>query len=293
MNRYPIYIISKGRYENCLTARFFMKDGVDFKLVVEPQQAAEYSSRFGHDNVLVLPFSDLGQGSIPARNWVWEHSMIGNHKRHWIFDDNIRDIRRLFKGKRIPCNAKYAIQVIEEFTDRYENIGISGMNYMKFVLDDTPAPFYLNVHVYSGLLILNELSYRWRGKYNEDTDLCLQVLSGGWCTVLNNVFMIDKMTTMKMKGGNFDELYKDDGRLQMARSLERSWPGVVTTTRKFQRPQHSVKGTWRGFDTQLIRRKDIDWKSLEGKTNEFGMKLKKQKAIQSEAMQKYYKENNG
>jgi hypothetical protein len=34
--------------------------------------------------ILVLPFSNLGQGGIPARNWVWEHSISIGAKRHWI-----------------------------------------------------------------------------------------------------------------------------------------------------------------------------------------------------------------
>jgi len=34
--RHPVYVISKGRYENCLTAKFFVEDGVPFRVVVEP-----------------------------------------------------------------------------------------------------------------------------------------------------------------------------------------------------------------------------------------------------------------
>jgi hypothetical protein len=44
-------------------------------------------------------------------------------------------------------------------------------------------PFYLNRRVYSITLVNNKTPYRWRGRYNEDTDLCLQVLSNDWCTI--------------------------------------------------------------------------------------------------------------
>jgi len=287
---YPIYIISKGRFDCCLTAHFFIKDKVNFHIVVEPQEAEEYTKRFGKERVLVLPFSNLGLGSIPVRNWVWDHSIKNGHKRHWIFDDNIRQIMRRYRGKRIPCNTNVALKVAEDFTNRYENIGISGLNYSMFVIDQDMAPFYLNNHVYSCLLILNSMPFRWRGRYNEDTDLCLQVLSGGLCTVLFNAFMIQKAATMTMKGGNTAELYKGDGRLKMSRSLEKRWPGVVTTVRKFSRPQHQVKDNWEAFDTKLIRRKDIDWDNL--KPNEYGMKLTQVKKIKSVRMKSLLKQYN-
>ncbi len=284
--RYPIYVISKGRYDLGLTAKCFIKDKINFHLVVEPQEADAYSERFGIDKIYVLPFSNLGQGSIPARNWVWEHSKEKGYKRHWIIDDNIRHFRRYYKGKRIACNAGFAFMAVEDFTDRYENIGISGMNYTTFVINRRipEKPFTHNVSVYSCMLINNQMSYRWRGKYNEDTDLCLQVLSGGWCTILTNAFMIDKQRTMISKGGNTDELYQGDGRLKMARSLERMWPGVVQTKRRWKRPQHRIKNSWLGFDTPLKLKEGIDLNQME--PNEYGMELKQISEIKSPSLKK-------
>jgi hypothetical protein len=40
----------------------------------EPQEEEIYAQHFGRERLLLLPFSNLGQGSIPARNWVWEHA---------------------------------------------------------------------------------------------------------------------------------------------------------------------------------------------------------------------------
>lgn len=282
--RYPIYVPSKDRFENCLTAKFMIADGVDFRLVVEPQQREEYVSRFGADRVLVLPFSNLGLGSIPARNWIWEHAKAAGAERHWTIDDNCYRIRRFYRGHRIPCAAGPALASVEDFTDRYENIGISGLNYQFFGVPGMP-PFYLNQHVYSCMLIGNDLPFRWRGRYNEDTDLCLQVLSAGLCTVLVNVFLIHKVATMTMKGGNMTDLYQGDGRLTMARDLERAWPGVVTTTRKFKRSQHHVREQWRLFDTPLKRREDVDFSKLPA-TDEYGLSLRAIGDVDTPAMQK-------
>ena len=269
MPQFPVYVISKGRADNGTTARFLARDNVPFHLVVEPQEEEMYTQHFGRDKLLLLPFSNLGQGSIPARNWVWEHSKSMGHKRHWILDDNIHNFYRYYEGKRIRISGGAALKVIEDFTERYTNIAISGMNYTTFVglsANNTKSkmpPFYLNTHVYSCLLILNELPHRWRGRYNEDTDLCLQVLSDKWCTVAFNAISQHKAATMTMKGGNTDKLYKGDGRLEMARSLERQWPYAVTVKRRFQRPQHVVHNAWQKFDTELIRRDDIDWNAIE------------------------------
>jgi hypothetical protein len=101
-------------------------------------------------------------------------------------------------------------------------------------------PFILNTRIYSCILIRNDIPYRWRGIYNEDTDLSLRVLKDGWGTYLSCEFMIKKIATMVMKGGNSDLLYKDDGRLKMAQSLVKQHPDVVTITKKWGRYQHKV-----------------------------------------------------
>ena len=273
--RYPIYVPTKGRSEMCLTARFLRRDGVPFRLVVEEPEAEAYAAHYGSDDLLILPFVDQGS-VVPARNWIWEHAKSEGHERHWQFDDNIRNIRRWFRGKRIVCDAGVALAASEDFIDRYENVAIGGLNYTMFAVNSFQKAFTLYVHVYSCSLILNSLPNRFRGKYNEDTDICLQVLADGWCTVLLNAFLCEKMPSMVLKGGNTDELeYYKDGRLKMAKSLERLWPGVVETKRRFRRPQHVVKDAWRKFDTQLIRKPGVTTDAT--KPNEYGMKLNMQR----------------
>jgi hypothetical protein len=283
--RYPIYIPSKGRAgRRCKTANYFADEGVPFMVVVEKSERDAYAKAFGAEQVLVLPFENRGS-VIPARNWIKEHATAEGHERHWQFDDNIRNIKRLYRGERIRCCATAALRATEDFTDRYENVAVSGMNYESFAFGKGVPPFVLNCHVYSCSLILNSLPNEWRGRYNEDTDYCLQVLSDGWCTILLNAFMVDKSLTMTMKGGNMDELYQDDGRLAMARALERLWPGVVETRRRFGRPQHVVKNAWRQFDTPLIKKAGL---VIDDAPNEYGMTLKKVKEIRSERIRKLY-----
>lgn len=255
--KYPIYIISKGRWNKTLTANIFKNENIEYKIAVEPQEYEKYCESLGENSVLKLDFSNLGLGSFPARNFCWKHSIKNNHEKHFIFDDNIYCFSRLNNGKRTKTSAKEALLCLQNFTDRYENIALSGFNYRYFVTKETKKPFSFNTHVYSGMLINNNIPFRWRLKYNEDVDLCLQALDKKWNTILLNAYLIDKVsTTVKMKGGNQDELYKNNAyekKILKSRSLESIWPNYVRTVIKFGRPHHDVQ--WRKyFKHPLIRK---------------------------------------
>jgi hypothetical protein len=281
---FPVYIISKSRYENCLTAKCFVRDNVDFTLVVEPQEFDEYKKRF--DNVIATDFSNLNQGSTPARNFVRNHAIANNAKKHWLFDDNIRSLGRLTQGRRIACNANIAMKVVEDFCARYENIALAGFNYRFFVTNDKKQAFTTNCHVYSAMLIDHQQPYKFRLKYNEDTDLCLQILTNNMCTVLFHAFYVDKLATMTMKGGNTTELYKNDGRKIMAQTLAELWPDYVTVKKRYNRYQHVVRENWRCFKQPLIRKTNFD--EIVKKQNYYNLKLIKQKEIKSKQLLDFY-----
>lgn len=221
-------------------------------------------------SLLVLPFSNLGQGSIPARNWVWEHALQSGAARHWILDDNIRDFYRLHKNIKWRTTNGTSFAIIEDFVDRYTNVGLAGMQYESLAPSKQKRPPLLfNTRVYSCILIQNDLPFRWRGRYNEDTDLSLRLLKSGWCTVLFCSFLCKKIETLRMKGGNTDELYQGNGRLKMAESLRLQHPDVVTVKWKWHRWQHVVD--YRPFKrNRLIFKPNV---SLSAEPNEYDMVL--------------------
>jgi TET-Associated Glycosyltransferase len=269
---YPVFVPSKGRADVTarMTASILLSDGVPFRLVVEPQEADAYRRRFPDADLLVTPHRD--EGLTVTRNFIRDVAIEEGADRHWQIDDNVLYFRRRYRRERFPVNAGIALRVCEAFTDRYANIGLSGLNYVAFAPNNRDMPpFWLNCHVYSISLVNNRMPYRWRLRWNDDTDLCLQVLSGGLCTVALNIFVAQKAVTMKIGGGNTPE-YLGDGRARMARMLERQWPRVVTVDRRFGHAQHYVKNAWKGFRQPLIRRTDIDWDNLPP-IDEMGMRL--------------------
>jgi len=119
-------------------------------------------------------------------------------------------------------------------------------------------------------LIRNDLSYRWRGRYNEDTDICIRALKDGWCTILFNAFLGDKSTTMTQKGGNTDTIYNTgDQRREFAESLKRQHPDIVEVVWKFDRWHHKV-------DYTVFRKNKLVKKNglvIKDGIDNYGMKL--------------------
>lgn len=254
MHRYPIYIVSKGRAESRLTSKALERMKCDYKIVIESQEFDEYAKYINKEKILVLPFSNLGQGSIPARNWIWEHSINEGHNRHWILDDNIRGFHRLHKNKKHLVMDDACFSIVEDFVDRYENIPMAGLQYKMFAPSkEKKRAVCFNTRIYSCILLSNKIPYRWRGRYNEDTDLSIRILKDGYCTALVYAFLADKMNTMKMKGGNTESLYKEDGRLKMAQSLQQQHPDIVTIKQRWGRWQHVVD--YRKFKSNKLIKK--------------------------------------
>ena len=271
--RHPIYIISKGRWENRLTSKTLEYMGVNYRIVVEPQEYDKYAAVIDPKKILVLPFSNLGLGSIPVRNWVWEHSINEGHERHWVLDDNINHIFRLHDNTKLRVKSAVPFRVCEDYTDRFTNVAMSGLNYQFFlpVYVERPVAYY-NTRVYSCILIKNDLKHRWRvleweGKpapFNEDTDLSLQVLKGGYCTILLNQFAIGKAATLTTKGGNTGEVYKKgsaefDNRYAFTASLHKAHPDVVTMSKKHGRHHHHVNYDRFIINNKLQLKPGITW----------------------------------
>ena len=49
--------------------------------------------------------------------------------------------------------------------------------------------FKASTRIYSCIPIDNALPFRWRGRYNEDTDLSLRVFKAGLCMIQFNAFL--------------------------------------------------------------------------------------------------------
>lgn len=284
-----------------ITSKALTKMGVKHYIVVEPQQVADYEKAVFDMKLLatVLPLDmsykdkyelcdDLGltksTGPGPARNFAWDHSIQKGHGWHWVMDDNIRDFHRLANNIKVRVWCGSFWKVMEDFCLRYKNVAMAGPNYEMFVPRKSKVPpFITNTRIYSCNLIRNDVPFRWRGRYNEDTILSLDMLKAGWCTIQFNAFLQNKMNTQAVKGGNTAEFYHaegevkegqryaDTGTLAKSKMQVSVHPDVSKLVFKFGRIHHHVD--YSPFKNQKLIKKDNATMPME--PNEYGMKLVK------------------
>jgi hypothetical protein len=253
--QHPIYIVSKGRSDKCVTSRELEKRGLRHFVIVEPGERELYAASLGRlARVLVLPpeyrsnydtCDDLGdaksKGPGPARNFAWDDAVSHGAEWHWVMDDNIDGFYRLNRNLKVPVSDGTIFRVMETFAERYENVGMAGPSYHGFTHQrEQRPPVFLNTRIYSCNLIRNDLPYRWRGRYNEDTDLSLRMLKDGWVTVQFNAFLQRKRATQTMKGGNTDEFYAEEGTLPKSQMIEQLHPDVAKVISRWGRWHHWV-----------------------------------------------------
>jgi hypothetical protein len=280
-SRYPVCIMSKGRADCQTTGKWLDKMGVGYRFFVEETEYDLYCQHIGEHRVVKLPFHDLGQGSIPARNFIWEWAKEREFKRHWTVDDNIGHFARCNLNRRLAVHGGGFFRAMEDFVDRYENVAMAGPHERGFVPDQTDrlSPVLWNSRIYSCILLDTNLPHRWRGRYNEDTDLSLRLLKDGYCTALFRALLMSKLGTAfskggGMKGGNTDTVYATgDHRLAFAQSLKDQHPDCVEIVWRFNRWHHQV-------DYSAFKRNEpILKKSITPivQQNNYGMKLTKVK----------------
>lgn len=280
---YPIYIVSKGRWDTRLTSKALEKANIPYYIIIEKQEYQDYANVIDPKKILILPTEyqekydtcdDLGssksKGPGPARNYAWEHSIALGAKWHWVMDDNIKVFNRLNRNKMVQVTSGAIFKASEDFVNRYENVAISGFNYDFFVQSKQQHPPYImNTRIYSCLLIRNDIPYRWRGRYNEDTDLSLRALKDKFCTIQFNTFLQEKAQTQTIKGGNTQEFYEKEGTLPKSKMLEDLHPDVAKVVWKFNRWHHQVD--YRPFKkNRLIKKQGL---VVPDVVNNYGMKL--------------------
>lgn len=241
---FPIYIPSRGRADTATTPRLLQESGVPFILVVEPQDQTQYRQHFPDSEIFVM--QENNQGISYARNACLSHAQQSNKQFHWQVDDNIRSFGIRSDNKNKTVHPAGAFWVIEQLVNSYSNVGAAGMKHQAFAFAEKQS-VSLNRQVYSSMLLRTDTGSVFRDKLIEDTDFSLQLLTSGYCTLLFNRVIMNKTTTMAMKGGNTEIHHSGSGRIDRAIELQKMWPGIFSLKDSPTGPRIAPTRVWAKF----------------------------------------------
>jgi hypothetical protein len=245
----PIYIPSRGRADACLTAQVLKTDGIDFNIVVEPQDVDEYKKYFDSDHLVVM---DKNNGGIAyVRNYCKKISISRGEQAHWQIDDNIKSFRKREGNKNVVANPKDILTAAEEYFLAHKNVSMCCLRHVMYAWSQT-TDLSFNQCMYSAFIVKNDVGCDFRDGTIEDADFTLQVLMKNKCTVIFNRLLMEKVTTGVMKGGNTEISHGGDGRLRRAQKLCDTWPGGFSIVWKNGLPKVHPLRVWGRFKQRPI-----------------------------------------
>ena len=245
-NKYPIYIPSKGRANECYTANLLLKYKIDIIIVVEPNDYFNYLQNYNKKILLKLDANNKGLSYV--RNFIKLHSIKNKDNYHWQFDDDIKQFQIRKKGKNINVNPLKILLKIEKYLSQYKNIAIAGLRDCVFAWTQKQE-ISVNKLIASGFIINNNVKNTWSDNMIEDVDYCLQVLLKGYCTIIFNRFLYMKKPNNQADGGQSFIKYE-----QLNKNLVNKYPNILKLRFDKKRKIYKMAPSriWEKFTQRLI-----------------------------------------
>jgi hypothetical protein len=251
MNKYHIYIPSKRRASNCVTAKILQQDNLDFTIMVEPQDYNDYRKFFDVKHLFQIDLND--QGIAYVRNQALALSIDRNESCHWQMDDDIRKFMIRKDNKNVKTTPSESVAALETAFDSYRGLGMIAHRYTSFAFAQK-TEFGINQNPCSSFLLRNDLGATWHKGTVVDADYALQVLTSGWSTIIANLHLIDTIPPMKQSGGLTDSEYAGDGRFNRFTKLSEDWSGCFNVKRdKNGKAKLYHKRIWSSFKQRPIK----------------------------------------
>tara|TARA_Y100000310_G_scaffold271100_1_gene285406 strand:+ start:220 stop:1023 length:804 start_codon:yes stop_codon:yes gene_type:complete len=232
---YPVYILSKGRADNCITANNLIQANcTNFKIVVEPQDYDKYN--FYYDKAYLLKLDKNNQGVAYVRQYIKDYD---KSEYHWALDDDLKFKKRIYilamgAYKNIPYNPLEMFREVEAYVKKYKNIGLAGFRNSVWAFKQK-NDISFNKQVASCVLVKKNTNAQYNKNIIEDTDYCMQLLTLNYCTVIFNRLLYDAPSQGKEKGGNTNELYHH----------------------KITELQQALVNKWKCFEIEILKNKKI------------------------------------
>jgi hypothetical protein len=221
----------------------------NYYVVVEPQDQDLYEKQFDKANVLVMPENNKGIAYV--RNFCKKDAKAKGFSYHWQIDDNIQSFAIRQNDQNQKCLISDALKLIESTVNQFTGIGAAGMKHQVFAWSEKNDIGY-NRQVYTSMLISTEPKSNFRDGLIEDADYNLQILFDGYPVVLFNRVVMNKITSMKMQGGNTEISHANGGREKRAIATQAQWPNVFKLKESKDGPRLAPSRVWSTFTQRPV-----------------------------------------
>lgn len=220
-NKYPIFVISKGRYElkYARTVKLLKIYNVKFSLVVEPQELEHYVKL--HDSFFLYPPT----GVAKARQFVLEKARELGVEAFWTLDDDIQSFRHNYA----PTSPQEVLVSLEHRLDAEPNIGLISPQYQQAIWRQTTSDVVNNQCVTTCILTRTAVKANYDLDLDmfEDLDFMFQVIRDGYDGILDNHWGFNAQKALGFPGkvGGID--YQPNTYTDAAAIMERKYPGII------------------------------------------------------------------
>lgn len=214
-----ICIPSLGRPDS-KTARMLSDHDIPFFIFVELHELEPYRKRWG-DRVVSLPGRDYGCAAY-ARNFITQFAKDKGVKHFWMMDDDIRCFYKRKGAGLVKVDPVEPLNYGGQFIEKYRNLATFGYpanTWARFA----KHPHQINKMNYGCYLVNTEHPFKYTPKTADDLDFCLQILTAGWCTWLNNEYAFD-MVPMQSQTGGYTDIRAEGGDLRRKKAVCAKWP---------------------------------------------------------------------
>lgn len=220
-------------------------DGIDFSIIVEPQDVASYSEWAGH--LLVLPLND--QGLVFSRNFTINYAREKRLDWFWMVDDDITSFYKSEAGKNISISPFDAFTRSEKLFKNRGDVAQSAMEYQQYSWSQK-KPITLNSYCDVCVCINVErtrgIKYRKQVTLKEDRDFTLQCLSLGYKTLRTNYIAFSCPKNGSNQGGLYED-YKSGLETESVREMCRLWGNTICSPVTKKDGRKDVKINWGYF----------------------------------------------
>lgn len=221
---FPIFIPSKGRPE-CKTAEFLKKEGIPFKIIIEPQDIPEYR-RWGKKNLLLLPEND--KGIAYTRNFVLKHCKRKHIDWCWVMDDDLTSFFKTVANRNVKCTWKQVREHIEPQLKKSNRFGQASLEYSQYAWSSNGKPKINSyndcfVALKTSLFRKHEITWDESFALKSDRDISIQLIMKGLNNVRFTKFSFGTPENGSNKGGLHGVYEKKSIERLMSFKLEEKW----------------------------------------------------------------------